>query len=348
MKDKKTILVVDNERPMLELARMILERAGYSVIDAINGEDGLQKAIEYKPDLILVDFMMPVLNGIDTFERLVQNPGYREIRDTPVIMLTARSVDEVHRKELLAMGLAAYLVKPFGHRELVNVIDHVFLTHELKMENLRLQQELQASFHETIHLLSSLLAIRDPTTPLHWLMVLSLAEQVCSKLKISSEDVFNIKLAVLLHGIGKIEIAEELLSKPEQLSPDEYVRMHQHVHYGYRALGGIKGLSSARELMFHHHENYDGTGCPRGLKGEDIPIGARIVAVVDAYDAMTSDQRYRKNLGTEEALGRLRDAKSRQFDPLVVDALIECVRQSNSSFAVAKTDQIALARTDQT
>jgi cyclic di-GMP phosphodiesterase len=328
---KKTILVIDNERPMLELARMILERAGYRVLDAVNGEDGLQKAMSLRPDLILIDFMMPVLNGIDTFQQLVQNPAYREIRDTPVIMLTARSVDEPRRKELLAMGLAAYLVKPFGHRELVNVIDNVFLSHELKIENRRLQEELHDSFHETVNLLVNLLAIRDPVTQTHSLMVLSLAEQVCCKLQIIGDDLFHIRLAALLHDIGKIGIPEEILSKAE------YVRMHQHVHYGYHALAGIKRLSTARELMFHHHENFDGTGYPRGLKGEEIPIGSRIVAVVDAYDAMTSDRPYRKNLGTEEALRRLSEAKNKQFDPVVVDALIECLHNDPSVVKTART-----------
>jgi putative two-component system response regulator len=340
MSEKKTILVIDNERPMLELARMILERAAYQVIDAMNGEEGLQKALKCRPDLILMDFMMPVLNGIDTFHQLVQNSAYNEIRDTPVIMLTARAADEAHRKELLAMGLAAYLVKPFGHRELVNVIDNVFLSHELKLENRRLQQELQDSFRETVNLLVNLLAMR-PDTRLHSMMVLSLTEKVCGKLNINGVDLFHIRLAALLHDIGKIGVPEEILSKPESLSPDEYVRMHQHVHYGYHALSGIRRLSTARELMFHHHENYDGSGYPRGLKAEEIPIGARIVAVVDAFDAMTSDRPYRKNLGAVEALRRLREAKSKQFDPLVVDALIECVQQHDPSRA-------ELSRTGQT
>lgn len=335
MSERKTIVVVDNERPMLELARMILERAAYQVIDAMNGEEGLQKALEYRPHLILMDCMMPVLNGIDAFHQLVENSAYREIRDTPVIMLTARAVDEPHRKKLLAMGLAAYLVKPFGHRELVNVIDNVLLSHELKLENRRLQQELQDSFRETVNLLISFLAMRDPNTQQQSLMVLSLTEKVCGKLNINGEDRFHIKLAALLHDIGKISIPEEMLSKPENLSPDESVRMHQHVHYGYHALSGIRRLSTVRELMFHHHENYDGSGYPRGLRGQDIPIGARIVAVVDAFDAMTSDRPYRKNLGTTEALRRLREAKSKQFDPAVVDALIECVQQDDLSSSQA-------------
>ena len=329
MGEKKTILVIDNEQPMLELARIILERAGYQVLDALNGEEGLEQALKCRPDLILLDFMMPVLNGIDTFEKLVTDPLYKDIRDIPVIMLTARSIEEAQRKELLAMGLAAYLVKPFGHRELVNVIDNVFLSHEVKLENRRLQQELQDSFHETVNLLINILALRDPTTQLHSLMVLSLAEQVCAKLNIEGEELFNIRLAALLHDIGKIGIPEEILSKPEKLNADEYVRMHQHVHYGYHALSGIKRLSSARELMFYHHENFDGSGYPRGLRGNEIPIGARIVAVVDAYEAMTSDRPYRKNLGIDEALRRLEEAKNRQFDPLVVDALIECVQRPN-------------------
>lgn len=340
MGEKKTILVIDNERPMLELARMILERAGYQMIDAINGEEGLKSVLEKRPNLILLDFMMPVLNGIDTFRQLVQNPAYIEVRDTPVIMLTARSVDEAHRKELLSMGLAAYLVKPFGHRELVNVIDNVFLSHELKLENRRLQQELQDSFHEVVNLLVKLLAIRDPVTQAHSFTVLVLVEQVCRKLKINAEDLFNIKLAALLHDIGKIGVPEEILSKPESLSPDEFVRMHQHVHYGYHALSGIKRLSTARELMFHHHENFDGSGYPSGLRGDEIPLGARIVAVVDAFDAMTSDRPYRRNLGTQEALRRLKEAKYKQFDPLVVDALVECLEQDpypGGSFKTAQT-----------
>jgi putative two-component system response regulator len=335
---KKTILVIDNEQPMLELARMILQRAGYCVLDAVNGEEGLRKALALRPDLILIDFMMPILNGVDTFRQLIQNPEYREVRDIPVIMLTARSADEVARKELLAIGLAAYLVKPFGHRELVNVIDNVFLSHALKLENRRLQQELQDSFQETINLLVNLLAIHDPVTQLHSFMILSLAEQVCAKLNIQGENVFHVKLATLLHDIGKIAVPEEILSKSESLTPDEYVRMHQHVHYGYHALSGIKRLSTAREFMFHHHENYDGTGYPRGLKGEEIPVGARIVAVVDAFDAMTSDQPYRKSLGVEEALRRLREAKHKQFDPVVVDAFVESVEQNQG--VMARTNQI--------
>jgi len=334
---KKTILVIDNERPMLELARMILERAGYRVLDAVNGEDGLEKALALKPDLILIDFMMPVLNGIDTFQNLVQNPVYREIRDTPVIMLTARSVDEPDRKELLAMGLAAYLVKPFGHRELVNVIDNVFLSHELKIENRRLQEELQDSFHETVNLLINLISNRDSGTQVHPITVLSLAEQVCRRLKINSDDLFHIKLATLLHDIGKTLIPEEKISKPESLNPDEYVRLHQHVHYGYNALSGIRRLSIARDLMFHHHENFDGTGYPRGLKGDEIPIGSRIVAVVDAYEAMTSGPPHRKSLGTKEALRRLRAARNKQFDPAVVDALIECLHNDPSLVKTAQT-----------
>ncbi len=337
MNNKKKILVIDNERPMLELARMILERAGYEVVDAVNGQQGLQQALESRPNLILIDFMMPVLNGVETFQKLLEDPAYREIRDTPVIMLTAHSSD-VQRKDLIAMGMDAFLVKPFGHRELVNVIDNVIISHELRLENRRLQLELQDSLHEILNLLVNMLAIRDPKTQLHSLMVFSLAEEVCSKLNIHGEEQFNVKLAALLHDIGKIGIPEEILSKPESLSPDEYVRMHQHVHYGYHALSGVKRLSKARELMFHHHENYDGSGYPLGLKGDEIPIGARVVAVVDAYDAMTSDRPYRKNLGPEEAKLRLEEAKNKQFDPNVVDALLECLQERNVlSFRTART-----------
>ena len=325
----KTVLVIDDEESMLEMSRLVLEQAGYRVIEAAQGKEGLRKAIEAKPGLILIDHWMPGLDGVETFRLMVHEPRYQQIRDTPVVLLTGRTMRDDEKREVMALGLAAYLIKPFGHRELINVIDNVFITHELKLENRRLQEELHDSFLETVKLLINLLAIRDPATQSHSLTVLSLAEDVCHKLGLGGEDLYNIKLAALLHDIGKIIIPDELLTKPEGLSPDEYVRMHQHVHYGYLALNGISSLAAARELMFYHHENYDGSGYPRGLKGEEIPIGARIVAVVDAYDAMTSDRPYRKGLTPAEALQRLLGAKNKQFDSKVVDALVGCLQEQD-------------------
>ncbi|HKZ41972.1 MAG TPA: response regulator, partial [Candidatus Hodarchaeales archaeon] len=193
----KTVLIIDDEKSMLELSRLILEQAGYRVVEAIRGKEGLGKAIEIKPGLILIDHWMPGLDGVETFKIMVKEPRYQVIRDTPVILLTARTMNEAEKREILALGLAAYLIKPFGHRELINVIDNVFMAHELKLENRRLQEELHDSFLETIKLLLNLLAIRDPATQSHSMMVLSLAEDVCHKLSISGEELFNIKLAAL-------------------------------------------------------------------------------------------------------------------------------------------------------
>lgn len=334
----KSVLVIDDEKPMLEMSCLMLEQAGYRVVGAVHGKEGLRKAIEVKPGLILIDHWMPGLDGVETFRLLVQEPRYQQIRETPVILLTGRTLSNDEKREFMTLGLAAYLIKPFGHRELINVIDNVFIAHEFKLENRRLQQELHDSFLETVKLLINLLAIRDPATQSHSLTVLSLAEDVCHKLNLSGEDLYNIKLAALLHDIGKIIIPEDLLMKPESLSPDEYVRMHQHVHYGYHALNGISSLAPARELMFYHHENFDGSGYPRGLKGDEIPIGARIVAVVDAYDAMTSDRPYRKGLASVEAQRRLLEAKSKQFDPNVVDALMRCLKEhQRATFKTAQS-----------
>lgn len=333
----KSVLIIDDEESMLEMSRLMLEQAGYRVEGAVHGKEGLRKAIEINPGLILIDHWMPGLDGVETFRLMVHEPRYQQIRETPVILLTGRALSHNEKREFMALGLAAYLIKPFGHRELINVIDNVFIAHEFKLENRRLQQELHDSFLETVKLLINLLAIRDPATQSHSLTVLSLAEDVCHKLNLSGEDLYNIKLAALLHDIGKIIIPEDLLMKPEGLNPDEYVRMHQHVHYGYHALNGISSLAPARELMFYHHENFDGSGYPRGLKGDEIPIGARIVAVVDAYDAMTSDRPYRKGLASGEAQQRLLEAKSKQFDPKVVDALMTCLKAPHR--AVFKTAQ---------
>ncbi len=330
---KKTILVVDDEQPMVELARMILERAGYRVIDAVNGRDGLRKALEMKPHLILMDLMMPVLNGGDAFRQLIQNSQYQKIRETPVIILSARSLHESERKQLFALGLAACLIKPFGHRELVNVIDNVFLRFELNLDGRRLEWELRDSFEEAIKLLGF---VACPELKKHlgpWAF-LSLTEKVCGKLGIATADLPDIKLAALLRGIGRVGISKEAQTSGGS-DQDVIVRGHQHAHYGQQAMNGIESLAAARELVSYHHENFDGSGHPMGLKGEKIPMGSRIVAVLDAFEVLTSD--LCNNLDPREAVRRLRAGKNRQFDPVVVDALAECVGFGEST--LAKTTQ---------
>ena len=134
--NKKTILLVDDDPDMLEIGGIVVKRAGYGCIPAISGEDGLSALIASKPDLVILDYMMPNMNGFEFFQQLRQNSKYQIVRNTPVIMLTAASEKDVERLELFELGLSAFLLKPFGNRELLNVIDNVFILHELRLKNM--------------------------------------------------------------------------------------------------------------------------------------------------------------------------------------------------------------------
>lgn len=143
MESGKTILFVDDDPDMLEIGGIVLKKEGYGYIPAISGEDGLSALMEQHPDLVILDYMMPTMNGYEFFKELRENPTYQAVRETPVIMLTAASEEEVERQELFGLGLSAFLFKPFGNRELVNVIDNVFTLHDLRMKNKELQEQVK-------------------------------------------------------------------------------------------------------------------------------------------------------------------------------------------------------------
>ena len=324
---QKKVLWVDDDPSTLQLGRIILEQAGYNFLAAQDGEEGLSLAAEERPDLILLDYAMSGMSGKEVFEALVGEEIPNSLRGTPVVMLTGRSGNDHERRELLNLGLAAYLVKPFGPRELLNVIDNVLLAKEVHEQNRLLERELRDTFTSIVRSLISLLSVKDPYTGEHSGMVLQLAERLARKCGLKEEEVFDVKIAALLHDIGKIGVPETILRKPARLTPEEKAEMDKHVIYGHRALAGIPKLSRVRELVYHHHERWDGLGYPERLIGEQTPLGARIVAVVDAYDAMTSDRPYRRGMESEVALRRLNDASGTQFDPQVVECFAQCLAE---------------------
>ena len=323
----RKVLWVDDDPATLQLGRLILEQAGYQFLAAHDGEQGLEVAASQCPDLILLDYTMQGMSGREVFEAIVTSENPPSLRHTPVVMLTGRAGSEKERRSLLNMGLAAYLVKPFGPRELLNVIDNVLVTSEVRAQNRSLEYELRQTFTSVVSSLLSLLSIKDPYTGEHSSMVLKHAERLARQCGLDDESVFDVTTAALLHDIGKIGVPESILRKPARLTQEEKVEMDKHVIYGYQALAGIPKLRLVRELVYHHHERWDGQGYPHGLVGEQTPLGARIVAVVDAYDAMTSNRPYRCGMPREAALSRLNDASGTQFDPYIVQCFIQCFEE---------------------
>jgi len=321
---RRLVLFVDDDPELRKLGRVSLERAGYGYVGASDGPEGLRLARELYPNLILLDYMMPGISGKEVFITLATSEDER-LRQIPVVMLTAKHDNQAEQRELLELGMAAYLCKPFGHHELLNVIDNVLIVAQIKERNRILEIEARQSFVGTVRALISLLAVKDNYTGEHSNMTADLAEAVARRFRLSEKEILHVKLGGLLHDIGKIGIPECILCKPACLTPEEMVIMRQHVHYGAQALSGVPYMETVRSIVKHHHEWWNGGGYPDGLKGTEIPLVTRIVTVADAYDSMTSDRPYRRHLSQATAIERLRAAADIQFDGAVVEKLVECL-----------------------
>ncbi|MGB8509466.1 MAG: HD domain-containing phosphohydrolase, partial [Pyrinomonadaceae bacterium] len=285
---RKQILFVDDDASLLRLGRLTLERAGYRFHGALGGHDGLKQASRTRPDLILLDYMMPDMSGREVFDQLQKSEDLA-LRNTPVIMLTARAGNDAEQRDLLERGLAAYLHKPFGYRELLNVIENVLVLSQIKERNRTLELQARISFLAMVRTLITLLFAKDSYTGQHSKNVARLAEGLALQCGLSEEEAIYIKLGALLHDVGKIGVPEGVLRKPDCLTEEETALMRRHVHHGERALAGVPHMNEMRAMVLHHHEWWNGEGYPAALCGEEIPFGARLIAVVDAYDAMTSD-----------------------------------------------------------
>lgn len=318
----KLILFVEDDPALLQLGSVSLERAGYLFAGAPNGFEGLHLAHKLKPDLIILDYMMPGISGKEVFYELAQSTN-ETLRHTPVVMLTARTDNRHEQRELLENGLAAYLCKPFGHSELLNVIDNVLVTTQIRARNRVLEAEARQSFVSTVRALISLLSIKDNYTGEHSNMTANYAEAVARRLGLSEQSVMDVKLGALLHDVGKIGVPECILCKTGRLTEEETAVMQLHVNHGEHVLRGVPHMDAVRAIVKHHHEWFDGGGYPSGLRAEEIPIGARIVAICDAYDAMTSDRPYRLHLPQAIAVERLQRASGTQFDGDVVRVFVE-------------------------
>jgi putative two-component system response regulator len=316
------VLMIDDDPLQLEFGRALAARAGYAFVAADDGRAGLRLAHESRPDVILLDYVMPDLTGKQVFEELLRSHDPR-VRHAPVIMLTAQSANRAEQSELLDAGLAAYLYKPFGYNELLNVIDNVLVLAETRERNRLLEVRARQSFIATARALVTLLFAKDPCTAEHSTMTAEVAEAVALNFGLSEQDALIVKLGALLHDIGKIGVPEHILCKPGALTAEETAVMRLHVDHGDEALSGVPFMETVRDMVRYHHEWWDGRGYPFRLGGSDIPFGARLVSVVDAFDSMTSDRPYRSSLPLDEAYRRLRAGAGTQFDPAVVESLLD-------------------------
>jgi putative nucleotidyltransferase with HDIG domain len=329
------VLVVDDEPPVRTMIASALERRGYAVEQACDGRDALE-ALELNTfNLVLTDIVMHDVNGIALLERI-----HALQPNLPVVMVTAVhdisvAIDSMRR------GAYDYLLKPFEREQLLSTVERA-LSHRQALEETQnyhqsleemvrartemlrhAMEDLEHSYDVTLEALGDALDLKDSETEGHSKRVTAYAIALARAMGIPPEEIKIIARGAFLHDIGKMAIPDEILRKPGKLSAEEQQLMREHCARGYNMLRKIPFLAGAAEIVFCHQEHYDGNGYPNHLAGREIPIGARIFAVADALDAITSDRPYRKARGFDAAREEILRCSGTQFDPAVVEVFLK-------------------------
>jgi putative two-component system response regulator len=320
-----TILVVDDESQVRNLLALWLTNRGYRSVRAESVAAAL-RCLQSEPiDLITTDINMPGGTGIDLLRQVRQISP-----DMAVLMLTGNK-DTQTAIEALTAGAFGYLLKPVRAEEFLAQVNHGLELHRLRVERRRyterLEQRVREQTHEirqaheeTIHRLVCATACRDIETGGHIVRTGLFSEILARAAGWSAADCDRIRMAAPMHDIGKIGVPDAILRKPGRLTPEEYEVMKRHTLVGADMLSGSNSpiVTMAREIALCHHERWDGCGYPHGISGDSIPESARIVAIVDVYDALTSDRPYRAALKEDDVLRMMAAEQGRHFDPVLV------------------------------
>ena len=313
------ILVVDDEPSAREFLSALLCEVGFKrVLTASNIAEAISCLESECPDLVLLDWHLGSDDSAEVIRHLRMTHADEII---PVIVLTADMAPATKHNALVA-GASDFLNKPFDITEALLRIRNYLEVRWLYQER---ERDLELARLEILERLARAAEYRDDTTGQHIIRVGRLSEQVGRVLGLNEERLFELRHAAPLHDVGKIGVPDAILRKPAPLSREEWAVMRQHTEIGARILEGCAypAIQMARTIALTHHERWDGGGYPQGLRGEEIPLWGRIVAVVDAYDAMTNDRPYRPALSQERAVEILRAEREKQFDPLIVDAFLD-------------------------
>ncbi len=325
------ILIVDDEVEITEILADLLSEE-YECLRAASAEEALARLTESEFQLVISDITMPGMSGLDMI------PHVKELSpDTVVVMISGMQTVE-SAIGALRLGAFDYLMKPFDLRQVEAVVKRALEHHDLVVAKQRYENHLEelveqrtveldkalnsleGAYRSTLKALTAALETRDSETHGHSERVVTYSLRLGREYGLSSEKMKALEFGSLLHDIGKIGVPDSILRKPAKLTEEEWVRMREHPLHGQQILRGIEFLEGAARVVAQHHEKWDGTGYPFGLRQEEIDICARIFAVADAFDAITSDRVYRRGKPYEAAAQELDDWAGRQFDPKVVEA----------------------------
>ncbi|HLH30447.1 MAG TPA: HD domain-containing phosphohydrolase [Terriglobia bacterium] len=333
------ILVVDDEPEIVAFIRELLINRGYQVLGLSDSREVSARFDSFRPDACVFDFRMPHHSGADLLDFIKKKDSRIE-----VIFLTAQ--DEASLAvDVMKRGATDFLLKPVEVNQLLLSIGRALEHRRLVIENqdyrLHLEQlvlEKTKALNEaltslnyvhsaTLDALSMALDFRDQSTSGHSRRVADLTAGAAASMGIRDSALVQIEHGALLHDIGKLKIPDSILWKPARLDDSEWTTMRRHAEYGYQFLSNVEFLKGAAEIVYSHHEKYDGTGYPRGLRGEQIPFGARVFMVVDTVDAMIYKRPYNQPVSFREAAAEVRRCTGTQFDPGVVEPTLEYLKE---------------------
>ena len=325
------ILIVDDEVEITEILADLLSE-DYECLRAASAEEALARLQESEFQLVISDITMPGMSGLDMIPHIkALSP------DTVVVMISGMQTVE-SAIGALRLGAFDYLMKPFDLRQVEAVVKRALEHHDLVVAKQRYENHLEelveqrtveldkalnsleGAYRSTLKALTAALETRDSETHGHSERVVTYSLRLGREYGLSSEEMKALEFGSLLHDIGKIGVPDSILRKPAKLTEEEWVRMREHPLHGQQILRGIEFLQGASRVVAQHHEKWDGTGYPLGLRREEIDICARIFSVADAFDAITSDRVYRRGKPYEAAAQELDDWAGRQFDPKIVEA----------------------------
>lgn len=320
-------LIVDDEVAITELLAATLSRAGYQCKTAHNGMEALVCMAVCQPDYVLTDVRMPGVSGLE-----LVNEIHMHYPETWSLVLTG-AADVPTVVQALRFGAMDFLTKPFSLDELRQRMKAISARRAEAVPNRTSNVcqgspgggsvELVEEMHKgVVRALSQVLSTKHPETHAHSARVAVYATSLSSSLDMNCMEVESVKIAALLHDVGKVAVDSSVLDKSGSLDASEFDQIRTHPEESARIVAPVAYSAQTLDAIRLHHEHYDGTGYPEGLRGEDIPLAARIVSICDAYDAMTSNRRYRPALSSEEAIRRLRGGAGTQWDPDLVDRFI--------------------------
>lgn len=344
LKNPVRILIVDDDANVRKLTRIVLEEAGYQVDVEETVAAARQQLAAREYDIIMTDIILPEISGMELLRTV-----HESTPDVPVILMTGHPTIETASEAIRTGSTVDYLTKPFTTAEILRTVGRAAAIKTIRDENQRLtreneryQQHLEEMLEErrkqlvqaynecrtsysfTLESLVALLDARERSTGEHSKRVRELALILAHEMNLSSDEIEDISHGTLLHDIGKIAIPDSILLKPGKLTAEEWVIMKSHAQIGYNILQSSERLTGAAEIILSHHEKYDGSGYPRGLKGNEICLGARIFAIVDAYDAMRSIRVYKDSISEELALEEMLHCNGAHFDPSIVEVFLKC------------------------